>query len=328
MLRLDVSTCRAPGARRGSIRLAFVLGVVMTASGGQAATAQDAAVDPVRRADELFDRQAWSDAAEQYRKVVDADPENGRAWFRLGYSLHACKRLDEAIDAHRRATEFPYYRRVAWYNLGCAYALQDKPDAAFEALEQAVRTGFSRADYLETDSDLDSLRSDPRFSRLKEHMKEAWPAALRAMDFWVGTWDVFNADGVTVGVNRIESLEHGFLIQENWESVNGGTGRSTNYYDRDQAVWRQVWISSSGEVSTFAGNFEKGAMRFEGKSVKPDGSVELARIALTPRDDGTVRHFSQQSRDGGKTWHVYFDGTYVRRGGAPKAKTPPSGSDR
>ena len=54
-------------------------------------------------------------------------------------------------------------------------------------------------------------------------------------------------------------------------------------------------------------------MRLVGKTVKPDGTVIDARIALTPKSDGTVHHFSENSSDGGKTWKVYFDGTYVPR---------------
>ena len=32
------------------------------------------------------------------------------------------------------------------------------------------------------------------------------------------------------------------------------------------------------------------------------------------QDDGTVRQLFEESKDGGKSWNVIFDGTYTRRG--------------
>jgi hypothetical protein len=54
-------------------------------------------------------------------------------------------------------------------------------------------------------------------------------------------------------------------------------------------------------------------MRFEGEHVKLDGTRTLQRATFTPGEEGTVRQFIEASSDGGETWNVYFDGTYVMR---------------
>jgi Flp pilus assembly protein TadD len=74
--------------------------------------------------------------------------------------------MDEAIEAHRKASSFDDYHAIALYNLGCAYALAGRPDDAFEALAGAQAAGWRLRDYAFSDSDLESLRQDPRLGDL------------------------------------------------------------------------------------------------------------------------------------------------------------------
>lgn len=53
-----------------------------------------------------------------------------------------------------------------WYNLACSHALLGQADAAFAALELAIRLGYDQADWMLQDEDLHSIRSDPRFTLL------------------------------------------------------------------------------------------------------------------------------------------------------------------
>ena len=108
----------------------------------------------------------WEQAAEAWGQIARHDPDNGTAWFNLGYCLHAAGRLEEAIEAHQKAATFDDYHAIAQYNLGCAYALAGRPDAAFEALEGAQAAGWRLRDYAFSDSDLESLREDPRLHEL------------------------------------------------------------------------------------------------------------------------------------------------------------------
>lgn len=52
---------------------------------------------------------------------------------------------------------------VAWYNLACARARTNHPQAAVEALERAFEEGFNRRDLVDGDPDLDSLRGRKDF---------------------------------------------------------------------------------------------------------------------------------------------------------------------
>ena len=138
-------------------------------------------------------------------------------------------------------------------------------------------------------------------------------SVYRQFDFWVGEWDVFTPEGQQAGTNRIEKLLRGCLLLEQWKGASGGEGKSINYFDPIRKRWVQTWVDGQGGIISVEGAFEAGAMRFEGEHFYPDGRRELFRMTFTPQEDGSVRQFIEQSRDGGDSWYVWFDGRYVRR---------------
>ncbi|MEE8169574.1 MAG: tetratricopeptide repeat protein [Phycisphaerae bacterium] len=276
-----------------------------------------------------FTAKNWSEAAKAYEAIVKKNPDDGVAWHRLGYSLHALGKLDRAIEAHKKTAEFPRLRRTGRYNLGCAYALKGRPDDAFKALHQAVDAGFRDVSLFRSDADLTGLRKDPRYAKLLARLESNQndPAKRRQLDFWVGEWDVLNRQGGPAGVNRIEKQENGYLIYEQWTSSGGNTGRSMNYYDPDADKWRQVWIDSGGEIIHFEGGIENGAMVYVGPQIHRDGRKELVRTTLTPQPDGRVIHRGDISEDDGKTWQLRFELTYVPRGDSKKPDATASASE-
>ncbi len=128
-------------------------------------------VPSVEEAYELQGGGEWEDAAYAWKQIAKADPENATAWFNLGYSLHAAGNLEDAIKAHKKASTFDEYHGIALYNLGCAFALMGKPDQAFKALFASQEAGFRMRGQAEYDTDLDSLRDDPRYEKLLSNEK-------------------------------------------------------------------------------------------------------------------------------------------------------------
>jgi hypothetical protein len=62
-----------------------------------------------------------------------------------------------------------------------------------------------------------------------------------------------------------------------------------------------------------AGAFTDGALRFEGATMYKTGATAKHRTTLTPLADGRVHQHIEESRDGGATWTVGFDGYYTKR---------------
>jgi hypothetical protein len=71
-------------------------------------------------------------------------------------------------------------------------------------------------------------------------------AGDRALDFWLGDWEVFLAEGPKDGDNRIEKMLGGFAVQENWTERDGHEGKSWFYYCGPEKRWKQVWVTDTG----------------------------------------------------------------------------------
>jgi hypothetical protein len=135
----------------------------------------------------------------------------------------------------------------------------------------------------------------------------------RQFDFWVGEWDVRNPQGQQAGTNSVQLILGDCVVFENWTGARGGQGKSFNVYNAAKGKWQQTWVDNSGGVLELTGEYRDNQMRFAGETKRSDGKVILERLTFTKLGDGGVRQFWEQSADGGKTWAVVFDGTYVRK---------------
>ncbi len=297
--------------RRATVLAALIYAVII---GGPAySKSAGQTVDP-KEAAAALQAGDYPRAERLFRAIVDAKPDAPFAWYRLGYAVHAQGKYQEAIEIHQRASEFDEVRAPALYNLACAHAMLGHDDDAFSALENAIESGFDNIATMRTDTDLTSLHADDRWNTALERVvSAASETPNRQFDFWVGSWDVFNPQGVKVGTNIITARQNGHIIHESWTNMQGITGDSINFFDPARQKWRQVWIDQGGGVVEYEGAFEDGAMRMTGKNVDGAGKEVLSRVAFTPQPDGRVRQFIEHSEDAGATWTVYFDGYYQRQ---------------
>ena len=120
-------------------------------------------------------RSAWRGELPRYEKVARAHPELGRAWFNLGYAQLMADRPEEAADSFGKALERGYRRPTTLYDLACSEARSGSKDKAFDRLFQSIDAGFDAAARMSDDSDLDSLRSDPRFKKALALAREKSP---------------------------------------------------------------------------------------------------------------------------------------------------------
>ena len=118
--------------------------------------------------DSNYSRQRWAPAIEVYESFLKEQPNNGRAWFNLGYAYHYSSEHAKAIPAFERAIQLGYRKAASSYNIACAYSMMGNRDAAFEWLDKAVDAGFEIEGYIIDDRDLDNIQSDPRFKRYVE----------------------------------------------------------------------------------------------------------------------------------------------------------------
>ncbi len=183
-----------------------------------AASAQPWVEDEAAR--KLLRAEKFSEAAEGFKKLVDANRFDGEAWSQYGYCLHAEKKYDEALKAFAKAIELGVNRPGNLYNSACAYALMGKKEEALKFLERSLDARMADQQTLETDTDMDSLRGEKRFAELTgitKGLKEK-PAATREagwawdLDFYARRmkqmhWDLFAHVSKETFLAEIEKLK-------------------------------------------------------------------------------------------------------------------------
>jgi hypothetical protein len=142
------------------------------------------------------------------------------------------------------------------------------------------------------------------------------PASCEAPEFSrlafkVGRFEVTAGNGQRAGESRVEPIVGGCALVEYWRGALSGEGHATYAYDRSAALWRMLFVSTTGELLSMSGRADGTAVVFEGPNAYA-GFAGLHRMTWSPLPGGDVRQFWQVSRDGGRSWQQVFDGRYTR----------------
>jgi tetratricopeptide (TPR) repeat protein len=125
------------------------------------------------RAENAMDQQQWSEAETILRKLVAGNAKDARAWFDLGYVMHAQQNYPEAILAYHAAVAAQPDSFECNLNLGMMLAHENNSDAS---------------KYLEAATHLKPTSADPQ-----ESLAHAWAALAKvqtprnlksALDSW------------------------------------------------------------------------------------------------------------------------------------------------
>lgn len=99
-------------------------------------------------------------------KHLELNPDDARALYLGAGALNWLGQRERALEWAKRALAMDPDDPAVLYNVACLHALQGSTDDAIACLERAIRNGFGHREWLENDSDMDSIRSDPRFQAL------------------------------------------------------------------------------------------------------------------------------------------------------------------
>jgi tetratricopeptide (TPR) repeat protein len=256
-------------------------------------------------------------AAQQVAPVSPAG-----AAFAQGVQLHDGGKPADAIALFKQAIDLGYQpANQARFRLARAYARAGNTELALAELEVIAAAGFANTAVLSI-NDLDGLRALPRFKAFESRVNaNARPCdndpRFHAFDFWIGEWDVQPTGNVRAPTGQgatsvIEAQLGGCVIQENW-MPNGpvAVGKSFNIYNTATKLWEQYYVDSRGTVTHYKGAFkDDGNLYFEADQ---PGAKNKVRMTFFNQGPNQVRQLGQISTDGGKTWTVTFDLTYVRK---------------
>jgi len=101
-----------------------------------------------------------------YEDIVNRKPDYVEVLMLLGSLYTGSKMYAKGLVVDQRLATLKKDDPIVQYNLACSYALVGQPDKAFDALELAVQIGYRDVKHMENDTDLNSVRSDPRYLAL------------------------------------------------------------------------------------------------------------------------------------------------------------------
>ena len=117
------------------------------------------------KAEKLYQAKDHAAALEVFAQAVALDPENGPGHARLGLLLIGAGELEAAEEHFLRQYELGHSQPNALYNVACAKSLAGDPWGAVEYVAAAARHGFTNAELLESDSDLETAREAPELAK-------------------------------------------------------------------------------------------------------------------------------------------------------------------
>ena len=145
-------------------------------------------------------------------------------------------------------------------------------------------------------------------------------SALRALDFWVGRWDVKSAAGQPRATSQIDLVADGCAVLERYNGLPGPAGRQyigsgLHVFDPTLNQWRQLFSDNRPAATLMTGRQVDGTVVYEWEAADAQGKRTPKRYTLSKTPDGSsfgVKQLGETSNDGGKTWTVEFDLRYLR----------------
>lgn len=139
-------------------------------------------------------------------------------------------------------------------------------------------------------------------------------------DFWVGKWDLNwqYSDGTQgIGVNHVEKILDGKVIQENFEAKDAGPyqgfkGTSISVFNPNLKTWHQAWADNQGGYFDFTGEVSGDQRIFKATRQQSDGEEVNLRMRFYDIAENSMTWDWEQSRDGGKTWSLQWRIFYER----------------
>lgn len=280
------------------------------------------------QADAAFAQQDYERAVVLFRQANQEGIDFQPLHYRLGYALHVLGRIEEALPHHLigAGSTGGAMRSACLYNAACAAARLGKTDDALGYFQQAIDAGFVNTQLAGSDTDLDAIRSDPRFRGLIDGIGVR--ATLhQQLDFLLGTWEWRDPDGTalaTASFTRPSPSASSIVT-----TFVGGNGSYVivgmiSPVSEDRS-WEWVEADGIGTTIKRRGVANGQAITFEGAMAGPTGTIAHMRLARSLEPDGRLRERAEASWDDGHTWNLHHEAYFIRA--TPTPPTPPAPAD-
>lgn len=145
-------------------------------------------------------------------------------------------------------------------------------------------------------------------------------SSFRALDFWIGQWEVFDQQNRLAGTSSITKILDNCAVLEEWTSNNTQqgfryAGKSFNYYQPHSGSWQQLWIDNTGkQIHYTLGKKQAGMLELFTLPQKINKDTTfLRRLRLHLNPDATVVQQGAISTNNGQSWNTEYLLTYRKK---------------
>lgn len=101
-----------------------------------------------------------------YEKLLSAYPDFVDVLIPLGNAYTRRGLYEKGLEIDLRLTRLRGNEPLTWYNLACSYSRLKRIDESLEALRRAFELGYRDVNYLQKDPDLLNLRQSTKYHQL------------------------------------------------------------------------------------------------------------------------------------------------------------------
>jgi hypothetical protein len=148
-------------------------------------------------------------------------------------------------------------------------------------------------------------------------------ANYQRLAFWVGDWEVVDSSGAHYATQRVRAVIDACAITAEWTGRVGDRGMNLSSFDGPTGEWRQMYVSN--QVPAPLGvQLRRSDPTYGGPGVRfipllgpPAAELSRSRVTIMPLSDHRAMQLFEDSKDGGKTWHVIFKAEHRQRTAEP-----------
>ena len=113
-----------------------------------------------------------------YERLLTAHPDFSDVLIPLAEAYTRRGLHDKGLQIDLQLTQLRSQDPIAWYNLACSYAQLKRVDESLDALRRAFELGYRDLNHLRRDPDLANVRHSPTYRQLVESLASS--QALRS----------------------------------------------------------------------------------------------------------------------------------------------------
>ena len=102
--------------------------------------------------------------------LIERDPEYVEALQLLGDDFTKRGQFNDGLKIDEQLSRLLPEDSMVFYNLACSYSLTDRIDDSITALNKAVNLGYDDSKWMDTDPDLNKVRTDPRYQSIRHQL--------------------------------------------------------------------------------------------------------------------------------------------------------------